>query len=76
MATEVRSNVLDAIRELQQASDDEDQAVVDAEQAAAQLASAQQADSAAKAKKADAHKAVVEKYDAAIAAIKATYLGN
>src|SRR5262249_34127127 len=74
MATEVNSNVLSAVRELQQASDDEDKAIKDADLAAAQLASAQQADRDAKAARDAAHKAVTEKFDAAVAALKSTYI--
>jgi hypothetical protein len=77
MATEVNGTVLDAIRELQEASDDEDQKIKDADVAAAQLATAQQADRDAKAAKDAAHKAVSEKFDAAVAAMKSRYiLGN
>jgi len=74
MATEVNSTVLDAIRELQETSDDEDQKIKDAEAAAAQLAGAQQADRDAKAAREAAHKSVTDKFDAAVAAMKSRYI--
>jgi hypothetical protein len=68
--------VLEAVRQLQAASDDEDVKVRAAAVAAQQLQAAQAANSDAKSAQSDAHKAVLEKYDAATAALKAKYLGS